>query len=286
MMHEHDVDLVAAYADGSASPEEADQVATWLESCETCAEEFTAQELALDALASVGPATLTDFERAGLHRNVRETIAEIELDSRHRTAPEVALAPRPRRMTWLAGAAAAVVALVLAGGVLSSIGGLGDSSAEDFATAEATATTEAAAELAAESMDDSADTQMMEAEEEAAMDMPSAGVAESAILFIDDLGDISADTLQILAAPPVTSQTDTTRAEPLPVERPTNADDEASGPLMDCLDAGLSLLESPPTYLAVAVLDGSDIEIFQSEERLIVLVSNDCSVSVEFFRNE
>lgn len=287
MMHEHDLDLVAAYADGSASPSEADQVAQWLETCADCTEEFESQQRALEALATVGPATLSDLERAKLHRTVRESIAQIDLDA-HELPAATESTERPKRaMGWLAGVAAAAVAVVLAGGVLSTLGGSNDSA--DLATTEPSLAE--AATLEADTADEAAGATEMLTDDamDDAMDEDMAASFESAAGLppVKDLGDISADTLQALAEPPTLDQTDTTRAAPLPTEdRPLTTDDAESGPIMACLDAGLMLLDSSPTYLAVAALDGADIEIFQSEERLIVLVSNDCTVSVEFSRTE
>lgn len=67
-MHEHDLDLIAALAEGSLDDESVARAL--VEECQECREEMLAQEKALTALASVPPTGMTDWERARLHRDV------------------------------------------------------------------------------------------------------------------------------------------------------------------------------------------------------------------------
>ncbi len=69
-MHEHQFDLIAATADGTASPEEAVLAERAVADCEACAEEFRLQTEILEVLRSAPPAVMTDLERAALHRSL------------------------------------------------------------------------------------------------------------------------------------------------------------------------------------------------------------------------
>ena len=69
-MHEHQFDLIAATADGTASPEEAVLAERAVADCEACAEEFRLQNEILEVLRSAPPAVMTDLERAALHRSL------------------------------------------------------------------------------------------------------------------------------------------------------------------------------------------------------------------------
>ncbi len=71
-MHEHDLDLIAALAEGSLDDESVARAL--VEECQECREEMLAQERALAFLASIPPAGMTDLERARLHRDARAEI--------------------------------------------------------------------------------------------------------------------------------------------------------------------------------------------------------------------
>lgn len=118
-MHKHDLDLIAEYAAGALGDES--EARALVESCQTCAEEYEAQDSALAALSSISPATMTEHERARLHR-------DLWTELRSPAAP----APRsnPWWQSWAFGAAAFVVVAVSLVGVMENFGG-GDS-AETF----------------------------------------------------------------------------------------------------------------------------------------------------------
>jgi hypothetical protein len=67
-MHEHDLDLIAALADGSLEDET--EARALVASCEVCRAEYTAQTEVIAWLASAPPVTLTDVEKASLHRDL------------------------------------------------------------------------------------------------------------------------------------------------------------------------------------------------------------------------
>jgi hypothetical protein len=68
-MHEHDLDLIAALADGSASDEHLAR--TLIETCAVCRAEFEAQTEVIAWLGAAPTPTMTDIERAELRRGVR-----------------------------------------------------------------------------------------------------------------------------------------------------------------------------------------------------------------------
>jgi hypothetical protein len=71
-MHEHDLDLIAALADGSASDERLAR--SLVETCLVCRAEYEAQLEVNAWLAAAPTPEMTDMERAGLHRIVRAGI--------------------------------------------------------------------------------------------------------------------------------------------------------------------------------------------------------------------
>lgn len=77
-MHEHDLDLIAALADGSASAMESSSAATdealarsLVETCPVCRAEYEAQTEVIAWLGAATTPAMTDLERADLHRGVR-----------------------------------------------------------------------------------------------------------------------------------------------------------------------------------------------------------------------
>jgi|FLYL01.1.fsa_nt_gi anti-sigma factor RsiW len=118
-MHDHDLDLIAAYAEGDLPPAEAAHAARLVERCEECRLEFATQQQVRRLLTRVSPVTLDPDERRVLRTRVHEAI-------------------RPRRsLRWAAvvpAAAVAVFALVGLGSLLSKSQG---GEAEDTAAAVA-----------------------------------------------------------------------------------------------------------------------------------------------------
>lgn len=67
-MRKHEIELVTALAEGTLEDET--EARALVASSEKARSEYEAQRIALDALATVSPATLTDSEKAALHRDV------------------------------------------------------------------------------------------------------------------------------------------------------------------------------------------------------------------------
>ena len=117
-MHKHDLDLIAEYAAGTLGDESVARAR--VESCQTCADEYTAQGSALAALSGIGQARMSEHERARLHRDLWT-----ELRSPAGTAAPSVTSPWWR--SWAFGAAAFVLVAVSLVGVMENFGG-GDSS--------------------------------------------------------------------------------------------------------------------------------------------------------------
>ena len=270
-MHDHDLDLVAAYAEGSANSAEAERAREWISSCDVCAQELDDQQLALASLADVTPVVLSDIERALLHRRVRESIARDELA----TVPQAH--PSPKSGMWmkaLTGAAAAVLVLVVGFGVVIPAFTASDGGT-DFAAETAETSAEGAqapsAELAAN--DDSS----------AAAD--AAGASAMAPPPVQALGDLTLEELTAMAAPivmfdaadaTVTAVEEAPRDAPLPADR--MAYNEALEAPLTCLNEGLSQLDGDVLWLGIATLDGQIIELYRSEPMLLALEAGTCTI--------
>lgn len=132
-VHDHDPDLIAAYAVGDLGPG-ADQAtaARWVEECADCRSEFELQRTIRGVLAAAPAVRLTADERASLHHAVMADIG--------RRGTVVSLAERSlRRRMAFASAAAVLVVVVGLGGVLSQLGGRdgGEVAAEEAGAADA-----------------------------------------------------------------------------------------------------------------------------------------------------
>ena len=129
-MHEHDLDLIAALADGSAGEAgEAAEARALVETCPVCRAEYEAQTEVIAWLAAAPSPVMTDLERAGLHRAVRSG-----LGSETTPAPS---APWWQRLGYVAAGLLVVAGLF---GVLQNSGmmmGGGDESASLFTTTAA-----------------------------------------------------------------------------------------------------------------------------------------------------
>lgn len=108
-MHDHDLDLVAALAEG-APPEDAGNAAELVESCPICRAEFQMQQQMRAGLRSLPPVELDAAERALLHRRVSAATGD-----RRR-------APATRSWLRLAPVAAALALIVGVAAVLTSQG--------------------------------------------------------------------------------------------------------------------------------------------------------------------
>jgi hypothetical protein len=67
-MHDHDLDLIAALADGSLDDETTARAR--IDTCPECRDEYLRQRASIEFLASAPRVAMTDFERAGLHRDL------------------------------------------------------------------------------------------------------------------------------------------------------------------------------------------------------------------------
>ncbi len=115
-MHDHDLDLIAALAEGSLHDETAARAL--VENCPECREEYAGQRAAIEFLASAPEVSMTELERAGLHRDLWT-----ELRSAPATTKQV---PWWYRWSYVAAGLFVVVGLA---GVLSGQLGQGDQGA-------------------------------------------------------------------------------------------------------------------------------------------------------------
>lgn len=116
-MHEHDLDLIAALADGSLA-EEAEARAL-VDACDVCRSEYRSQVDVLAWVASAPSVEMTELEKAALHRDLWTEL---------RRDPARA-APVPWWQRWSYVAAGLFVMVGLAG-VLNGVMGSGDSGGE------------------------------------------------------------------------------------------------------------------------------------------------------------
>ncbi len=168
-MHEHDHDLIMALAEGTLDAGAAAAAEAELAGCERCSDELTLQRASLAATAAAPRAWLTEIESTRLRRALR---TELDLV----TAP----APAPRRrflpVAVLGGAAAVLLAVVLALPALENLGGR-DDDAVAFATTTTTATAGTAEALTAAPTAPAADAPAVA---EAPAEDAAAGVDEAA----------------------------------------------------------------------------------------------------------
>jgi hypothetical protein len=122
-MHKHDLNLIAALADGSLEDEA--RALSRVESCSDCRAEYEAQKSVLGALAVVEPAAMTEHEKAALHRDLWTEL---------RTGAPVAQTTAPWWYRWSYAAAGLFVIIGLAALVSQMTGG-GDTSAQFEETA-------------------------------------------------------------------------------------------------------------------------------------------------------
>jgi hypothetical protein len=128
-MHEHDLDLIAALADGSGSDEPLAR--SLVETCPTCRAEYEAQRNVIGWLRAAPTPVMTDLERAELYRAVRSGLGP-------------ARTPAPGAPWWQRMGYVAAGVLVVAGlfGVLQNVGMTGGG--EDAAATGTTAAAERA----------------------------------------------------------------------------------------------------------------------------------------------
>lgn len=179
-MHRHDLDLMAALAEGSLEDEAAARAQA--ASCRRCREELEAQTLALQALRAVEPATLTVQESAALRRDVWTSLRSGE--------PE-----KERRAPWYAKWAYAATGLVVVAGMAALLSqGSFDDAADPLPLAEEEAG------LATDSADEAEAPAIMADEPDEDMEMmevppPDFFASQAARLRQDGEGEAQASTL-------------------------------------------------------------------------------------------
>ncbi|MDP9493704.1 MAG: hypothetical protein M3P87_00555 [Actinomycetota bacterium] len=118
-MHDHDPDLIASLADGSL--DEPAEARSLVETCPECNLEYQAQLSIIATLSAVRPATMTELEKAALHRDLWTEL---------RSQPvKTVTHPWWYRLSYAAAGLFVLVGLVA---VFNQMGGGGDQAAETF----------------------------------------------------------------------------------------------------------------------------------------------------------
>jgi len=125
-MHEHDLDLIAALADGSLADET--EARALVDSCDFCHTEYLEQTDVLALIAAAPSARMTDLEKAALHRDLWT-----ELRREPATAQST---PWWQRWSYVAAGLFVAVGLV---GVLNLAQDTGGEASDTTIAAEATA---------------------------------------------------------------------------------------------------------------------------------------------------
>lgn len=133
-MHRHDLDLIAALAEGSLQDET--RARARVETCAMCRAEFDRHTEVIRMLRTTPPVAMTDLERATLHREVRTGLHQ----------PQAGPVPAPPWTRW-AYATAALFLVVGLGAALARQGG--PTSGEDFVTVAADRAVEETADVTA-----------------------------------------------------------------------------------------------------------------------------------------
>ena len=139
-MHEHDLDLIMALAEGTLDASDVPSAEAQIAACAECSEDLELQRLALGALEAAPPVAMTEMESSGMRRTLRRELGLV---------PAAKPAKPPRR--WfpigaLASAAALLLALVVVGPGLDLLGpgSSDDARSVDIAAFSQTTTTSAA----------------------------------------------------------------------------------------------------------------------------------------------
>lgn len=193
-MHDHDLDLIASYADGSLS--DTGEAERLVSSCARCAAEYTAQQAALAALRDLAPVSLNDLERARLHR---EVLAAVEVG-----APSDVRVVEFRSRGWwerVGLRVAAVAAVAVVGVGLAGVLGRMAPTAQDSLAGGELATETAASDATMEAGSDVAEL--------AGADAAAAPVASPQTI---DLGAVDMATLNRAIEERLSDQVDTSLA--------------------------------------------------------------------------
>ena len=118
-MHDHDLDLIAALADGSLDDQS--EARALVETCPECHLEYETQLSIVVALAAIAPVAMTDLEKAALHR-------DLWTELRSQPAERATATPWWYRLSYAAAGLFVLVGLVAVLGQL----GAGDDVSETF----------------------------------------------------------------------------------------------------------------------------------------------------------
>ena len=140
-MHEHDLDLIMALAEGKLDASDVPSAEAQIAACAECSEDLELQRLAIGALEAAPPVAMTEMESFRMRDTLRRELGLVP-------AAEPA---KPQRRWFpiaaLASAAALLLALVVIGPGLDLLGpGSDDAESADVAALAETTTTAAAAE--------------------------------------------------------------------------------------------------------------------------------------------
>ena len=261
-MHDHDLDLIAAYADGSLEQDslEAERLVA---SCDVCREEYQRQREMKELLGSLPPVTLTDVERHRLHSELRRELTP--------PSPAVATPRRTRRAPWwtrVAVVAAGFLVVVVGAGVLVRMGNLVSAGGTESQLAIDEGTTAPAAET---SLTTAAAMELAPQSEEGAVASPGADT-EAATTTAASVGaapDLGAVSLQGIEEALAAQAADT---EGL-VEKSRRVYEA----VLSCVDR----VDGDILAAATASVDGVPVEAYlvshDGETEVVVLTVVDCS---------
>lgn len=265
-MHDHDHELIAAIAEGEMTPDEWAAAETSIASCEVCRIDFQLQREALASLRAAPEVTMTDIERAALHRTVTAALFSPARRPDRKTA-----APWFQRLMPAMAAAAALLVVVGIGSVLVDGGGDAEMAAETTSVGESlrTAVEEEVAETpvevaeapaAAESDDGSGATTTLAAGAPAEPDIQDFGSIAGA-----DLADVA---LRLGGFEDVAG---TNYSSP--------ADLQSISSRSALLCAEIALVEGTINAIGRATVDGIEVEIYRIDDVVNVYAKFDCSLT-------
>ncbi len=236
-MHEHDFDLIAAIAEGSAA-RGSEAVLT---GCTVCREELALQREAIAALKTAPFPVMSDLERARLHRGISAAFA-----------PAKRVAPWYQRLVPVMAAAAALLVVVGVGSLLTRGGGESAESFSEIGAALSDSAPRPAAEGGAESDETPGESQALEMATTTAAAAEGALPAEAPSLF-----DFGTMTEQELTERARSYLRDTAVAQ---AEDPATSVQYSD---LRCVRAAVERAAGmDPDRVAVATVDGQAVEVY------------------------
>ena len=262
MTHNHDFELIAAIAEGEMSPAEQEAAEASLATCATCQTDLELQREALAVLWDSPPVTMTDLERATLHRNVsRATTLVVPSRASRPTAPWF------QRLMPAMAAAAALLVVVGVGSVL--VNGADDADTALETTVAATESQRAAdEESAAESAGGA------EFDDLAEPTTTTMGLLAPTASIVEDYGEISSAALKNLALAIASEQQQQEDGGAYDLDRVS-----LEQPLV-C--AEIVAEEGTITFAARATVDGEPVEIYRRDGLIEVFSTADCILTESF----